>query len=508
MSAKVSQFGDSRPDRAISRREMLKWLGLTGSAAALGGLAGCAPVAAPAPAAPAQPTSAPAAAPAAPAAPAAAKGPEAIFDFIAEAAKPYKGTQVNYLAVNTAQTKDVEPYQKEFEELTGIKVTAEYGGENEVLTKIDLELASGGAAYDVMHCHSQTMARYVAGDWMAPLNGFMDDEKLTNKALFMPEDFYASTISQLSTGGKLWAVPLFIATQIMYYRKDIFEQNGITQLPDTFEDFWKVCEAIDGKPVKAFGTRGNRGPTMNVWNWTAWLYGFGGEYFKSYDPSSPDYLVPILDQPEAAEAADFYAQVVQKFCPEGSVNWGWQESSRAFKQKQIAMIQEGSPFGAQFMDPGQSEVADENLIGCFLIPKGKGGRSAPAAAQGWMIPKGSKNKEAAWLWITWATAPARQYRSTIEQPNAMIPRQSVWALDAYKEKYGWGNYIETVNGAFEAAGDWSHYLPDMIPEYTSIGNEVSMYLQQVIGGQKAADAAMKEANDAVYKIVKEAGYVK
>ena len=80
-----------------------------------------------------------------------------------------------------------------------------------------------------------------------------------------------------------------------------------------------------------------------------------------------------------------------------------------------------------------------------------------------MIPKGSKNKEAAWLWATWATAPARQYRSTIEQPNAMIPRQSVWALDAYKEKYGWGNYIETVNGAFKAAGDWPHYLPDMLP---------------------------------------------
>ncbi len=480
---------DSRSERRrgeLSRRAVLKLMGSTVTATALGGLTGSIPARAAT----------------------ASTQPEAIFDFIAEAAKPYKGAQVNYLAVNTAQSKDVEPYLAEFEKLTGIKVKGDYGGESETLTKMDLELSSGAGAYDVMHVLSQAAARYLRAGWLAPLNPYVENPKLTDKKLWMYDDFYASTLKQLSRGGALYAAPFFIATQIMYYRKDIFAKNGIDRTPDTFEDFWKVCEAIDGRPFKALATRGGRGPTMNVWNWTAWLYAFGGEYFKSYDPKSPDYLRPMLNDPKSVLAADFYARVMQKFCPEGAVNWGWQEASRAFKQGQVAIIQEGSPFGAQFMDPKQSQVADEKLIGCFLIPRGPHGRHSPSAAHGWAIPKDSKKKEAAWLFITWATAPARQYRSTIEQPNPMIPRDSVWKRQDYQKKYGWGNYIETVIAGFKNAGEWDHYLPDMLPEYTSIGNEVSRLLQEVIGGRKKADAAMREANEAVANIIKAAGYYK
>lgn len=476
----------ARNHGALNRREAL---GVMGSAVALTALGGWT-------------RPGPAGAAAAPA------KPEAIFDFIAEAAKPYKGTQLNYMAVNNAQSKDVQPYLAEFEKLTGISVQSEYGGEAETMTKMDLELSSGAGAYDVVGVLSQGAARYLRGGWLAPLNPYLENSKLTDKTLWMYDDFYASTIKQLSSGGSLYAVPYFIATQVMYYRKDVFAKNGITRMPETFDDFWKLCEAIDGKPLKAFATRGDRGPTGNVWNWTAWLYAFGGEYFKSYDPKSPAYLRPMLDDPRSIQAADFYAKVMQKFCPGGSVNWGWQESSRAFKQGQVAMIQEGSPFGAQFMDPKQSQVADEKLIGCYLIPTGSNGRHSPSAAHGWAIPKDSKKKEAAWLFITWATAPARQYRSTIEQPNPMIPRDSVWKRPDYQKKYGWGNYIETVSAALRNAGEWDHYLPEMLPEYTSIGNEVSRLLQEVIGGQKKADAAMREANEATASIIKQAGYYK
>jgi ABC-type glycerol-3-phosphate transport system substrate-binding protein len=503
MNRDSSYDGKKGSTPVMSRRELLKWLAAGSSTLALGGLAGCvappeltAPTSTPVPPAPtaaAEPDAA------------AATGPEAIFDFIAEAAKPYQGTEINYLAINSAQTKDIEPYLGEFEDLTGIKVTSEYGGENEVLTKLELELTSGSSAYDALHVFSQAMPRYAAAGWLTPLNSYIDDPAMTNKEWWMPDDFYASTIKQLSDGDTLLAVPLFIATQIFYYRKDIFEQNGITELPQTFDDLWQVCEKIDGKPIKAIALRGTRGPTMNVWDWTAWLFAYGGEYFKSYDAGSPDFMKPSLDDPKAIEAADFYAQVIQNFGPEGSVNWGWQEAARAFKQGQTAMIQEGSPFGAQFMDPAQSQVADENMLGCFLIPEGPAARSAPSASHGWSIPQGSKKKEAAWLFIEWASAPALQYRTSIEQPRAMVPRASVWAKDAYKEKYGWDQYIETVDAAFKVAGEWPHYLPP-IPEWTDVGSEASRFLQEVIAGERPAAEALPEANQVIAKIMEDAGY--
>ncbi len=244
---------------------------------------------------------------------------------------------------------------------------------------------------------------------------------------------------------------------------------------------------------------------MNMWNWTAYLHGFGGEYFKSYDPSSADYMIPILDQPEAIEAADFYASLVQNYGPEGAVTWGWQEGTRSFQQGEVAMIQEGSPFGGPFMDPEQSTVASEDKLACFVIPAGPGGHSAPSAAHGWAIPVGSQNKEAAWLLVEWATAAESWFKSTIETPYAMAPRASVWEQEAFQEKYGWDAYLDSIIEAFEIAGERPHYLPP-IPEYPEVGEEVGRFLQEVIAGQRPAAEAMAEANEVVRAIMEDAGY--
>jgi multiple sugar transport system substrate-binding protein len=484
--------------RRITRREMLKWMGVSSSALALGGLAGCV-----APATQAPPP-APADTPVPPETEAEA-APETMLDFLAKAAEPFKDTELNVLAINSPQVVAFEYVVPSFEEATGIKVNVEKGGEAEVLTKLDLELTSGAGAYDVMHVFSQAMPKYAKAEWLAPLDPYLNDPQLTNAELYMFDDFFASTVKQLSGGGSLLAAPLFVATQIFYYRKDIFEENGVEKLPDTFAELVEVCEAVDGNPLKALATRGARGQTLNMWNWAAYLFGFGGEFFASYDPASDDYMKPILDQPEAIEAADYYANLIQNYCPEGTVNWGWQESSRAFKQGEVAMIQEGSPFGGPFMDPEQSKVASEDMLACFLIPGGPAGRSAPSAAHGWATPMGSKKKEAAWLLIEWATAPESWFVSTIETPYAMAPRASVWAQPAFQEKYGWDAYLDSVVGAFEAAGEWPHYLPP-IPEYPDVGEEVGRFLQAVIAGERPADEALTEANEVVYKIMEEAGY--
>ena len=44
-----------------------------------------------------------------------AQNNEEIFEFISNASKPYKGVEVNFLAINSSQTKDIKPYIKEFE---------------------------------------------------------------------------------------------------------------------------------------------------------------------------------------------------------------------------------------------------------------------------------------------------------------------------------------------------------------------------------------------------------
>ncbi len=485
---------DTHPPKrySMSRRAMLKLMGLTSSTMAFSALAACAP-AVPAPGAAE-----------APAPVSTTVDPDSLLGFLAQVAESFQDTEINVLAINSPQVVAFEHIVPAFEEATGIRVNVEKGGEAEVLTKLDLELTSGAGAYDMLHVFSQAMPKYVKAEWLSPLDDYVADPQLTSAEHYMFDDFFASTVKQLSGNGQLMAAPLFVATQIFYYRKDIFEQNGVTDLPQTFDDLVTVCEAVDENPLKAIALRGARGQSLNMWNWTAYLHGFGGEFFKSYDSESPDFMVPILDQPEAVEAADYYANLIQNYAPEGTVTWGWQEASRAFMQGNTAMIQEGSPFGGPFMDPEQSTVASEDKLACFVIPAGPGGHSAPSAAHGWAIPAGSQQKEAAWLLIEWATAPESWFISTIETPYAMAPRASVWAQDAFQEKYGWDAYLDAVVEAFNIAGERPHYLPP-IPEYPDVGEEVGRFLQQVLAGERPAEA-MTEANEVVAKIMEEAGY--
>jgi multiple sugar transport system substrate-binding protein len=471
---------EAAPRTRVSRRRFLRGASLVGAAALLGT---------------ARPPAARAAVPA------------TMLDFLKEAAKPYRGADISFLAHNANTTKDIEPLLGKFTEATGIRVRPTYLGENEVLTKIDLELSSGAGAFDVIWTFSQNIARYGRGQWLEPVEKLIDDPKLTSKELWKPEDFFEGARREMSYQGTLLAAPTFQATQIFYYRKDIFKQHGIGAVPDTLDDLRAVMEKVNRKPVPAIALRTARGSTMNVWNWTAWLYALGGAWFKSYDPKSPDYMRPALDSPAAARAAETYAEVVQKYAPAGATNWGWVEASRSFKARQVAMIQEGSPFGSQFMDPKQSEVADEGLLGTFLVPKGPAGRFSNRAAHGWSISKASRRKEAGWLFITWATSIETWKESTIASPNATVPRKTIWAWDPFLKKYGWGNYLETVRAAMSNSGEYPVYLPS-IPEYRDIGDEVSARLQQVIAGQRKADEAMKEANQVVEKIIQRAGYYK
>ena len=74
MSQNRSNTQSEWTQRQLNRRQVLQLMGSAATAATLGGLVDSTPAAAGAP-----------------------TGPEAIYDFIAEAAKPYRGTEVNYL---------------------------------------------------------------------------------------------------------------------------------------------------------------------------------------------------------------------------------------------------------------------------------------------------------------------------------------------------------------------------------------------------------------------------
>ncbi|NJO13569.1 MAG: hypothetical protein HC872_08990 [Gammaproteobacteria bacterium] len=83
----------------------------------------------------------------------------------------------------------------------------------------------------------------------------------------------------------------------------------------------KVCDAVHGKDGVAAFTADK----LHHWNWIPYLMGMGGRVFK--DP--PGNLTPVLNTPEAAKSAEWYANFLVKYGPSGLLSYTDDQAMRS-----------------------------------------------------------------------------------------------------------------------------------------------------------------------------------
>ena len=181
---------------------------------------------------------------------------------------------------------------------------------------------------------------------------------------------------------KTGAGPHRDVTQVIYYRTDLFQSVGLSPA-EKLTDIADLCGSIDDSGEPAMAMRTAIGPTQMPFSFTAWLYNSGGTYFESYDAATNEYRDPALDSAAAADALELYTRIIQDHGPKGARNWQVSDITKAFLSGGVAMIQEGSPFGATINDPEASSVAGK--VGAFAVPPGSAGQFAPSATQAWGI---------------------------------------------------------------------------------------------------------------------------
>ncbi|MGV8970679.1 MAG: ABC transporter substrate-binding protein [Rhodoglobus sp.] len=420
-------------------------------------------------------------------------------DFLATAAKPYAGTTVNVLAISSAQSAAMEAIKGEFEDVTGINVNVTSVAENDLVTKAQVTLSSGSPGFDVLQTLSFFVPSYAQNDWLLPVDELSNDTDITYPGL--DTSAYApSAVGQLTYADELWAMPMFVATQVFYYRTDIFKQYDV-KVPTTMEELVKVIETIDSDEVPAIAMRAASGSTQNLFPWTSWLYNSGGSYYGKLDSETGQYSDPSLDSPEAVAAAELYAKMLQEHGPSGALNWTVADVTRAFLSGQVAMIQEGSPFGGTINDPAQSAVAGE--VGAFAMPAGDAGSYYPSAAQGWGINRYSENAEASWLFSQWATDPGVLLEASLASQFPAPPLTTVFRNPDFRAKYDFPGFLDSLETSLsgETSPIGGSYIPALL-DWQATGQQVSVEFNKVINGQEDAKDALTEANKYLESAIK------
>lgn len=402
--------------------------------------------------------------------------------FAQDAAQPYAGAQISVLMEGHPTTDGIQALLPEFTKETGIEVQLEIVPESDITAKMLLEFSSGTGRYDLVQNNIIYIPGFVEAGYIDPLDDLANKlPKYLDKADFVP-GYLNTSIAD----GKLYGLPVYGESTFLMYRKDLFEEYGL-QPPKTFDDVTTAAKTIkeksDGK-IAGITMRGKQG-IENVYVWAGWLWGYGGEFISKDGKSA-------LGTEVAAKSLEAYASILRNYGPVGVANFGWEENRVLFQQSKAGMTIDATVNGAFNEDASVSSVVGK--VGYVPVPAQSGdlkGGSSSLAVHSLYVTSASKQKEAAWLFASWATAKQQQIKSFDLAPNSGVTSQAAMNSDEFNKRYG--AFKEAMLASI-AKGN-PQYLPT-VQTANEIINNAGIAVSKAIAGTASAKDALAEADTA------------
>ncbi|MDA8052425.1 MAG: extracellular solute-binding protein [Rhodospirillales bacterium] len=398
-------------------------------------------------------------------------------------AKPLKGITLNVSCWSAPYPLMLAKYIPEFEQETGARVIYTTPSFPIYDQRMDIALATRSAAYDVINVTFIFIGRWVGAGWVTPLDPFIANPKLT-PASWDAADFLPGTTNVFKNAkGELCAIP-WIADVMMAgaSRYDIIRKAGFT-LPETFEQMPKMLAAVNGKDgLPGFITENHYG-----WTFIGFLQGYGANVFRN----PPHDLMPVLATPEAVEAAGFFSNLLRSYGPKGALSYTYDEVVVALQNGQMIYSTENEDFVTP-MALSKSKV--QKTCAFSLFPAGPAGRFPQIATHGWGIPVGSRHKNAAWQFITWAMSKPLLLRMFRDQGWSSITRRSIIEMPEFRRKLTYNGfdvakmYLDTID-----LGAKGYMAYRTVPPYPQVDREITIAIESIISGEKSPKQAMDAA---------------
>ena len=319
---------------------------------------------------------------------------------------------------------------REFTPLTGIEVEFELLPLERALQRISLDIAAETARYDIYYLDQSWIARF-ADDTEDPLERYRRFPDLAMPG-YAWEDFLPSLMDGIARyGDKLVGVPFDVPIFIMFYRRDLLEDLGL-EVPRTLADYMAAVEAIQAATApEIYGTVGQMKAGHYSLNceWTAWLWAHGGSVFTA------DGLFSGGDA-EGLAGLDYLLRLHGNM-PPYVTDWTWDGQAQALLQGLAGItITWAENFPAmdnpsESLVVGQMEAAPPPLPDALRSPLDCGyGEQPNIGHQGGSalaLSRHSQNKDAAWIFLQWATSAPMQTRASLLGGGASPTRKSVFA---------------------------------------------------------------------------------
>lgn len=392
--------------------------------------------------------------------------------------RKHQGKTVTFLVNNNPIGNALVKYKADFEKLTGITLKVDVYSEQQMRQRLVTVMNARSDEIDLfMSLPSREGLQFAKAGWYADLGAYIKGDVARDYDF---KDLSAGMVADATYGGKIMGLPLNVEGPVVYYRKDVLQRCGVA-VPKTLAQLeaaaatLKTCDAA----IAPWVSRGLK--PAAPFTYSVFLHNMGGSYMaggKSQLCSKP-----------GQDSLALYSRLLKDYGPAGVVNYSFPQISSLYKEGRAAMAFESTNELRNMMDGG----ARLNDTGIMPLPAGPGGSKPTVIGWTLSVSAHSKNKDAAWTFLQWATSRGVQGKLALE--GIAPPRASVAADPDFKkwidEQPVRRDWIASINALSQTGVSEVGYP---IVANPASREPIGQAINQLILGQKTVAQACAEAD--------------
>jgi sorbitol/mannitol transport system substrate-binding protein len=408
---------------------------------------------------------------------------------------------ITIATVNNGDMIRMQGYTDTFTEETGINVEWVTLEENVLRQRVTTDITTKGGQFDITTIGMYEAPIWGANDWLVPLDDM--------SAEYDVDDILPAMRAGLSSDGTLYAAPFYGESSMVMYRTDLMEAAGMEMPSDpTWEFIREAAAAMDdpANDINGVCLRGKAGWGEGGAFITVTANSFGARWFDE------DWNAQF-DQPEWAEAINFYVNLMNDYGPVGFATNGFNENLSLFNQGKCGMWIDAT-VAASFVTGDDSTVADS--VGFALAPNHEGVEKRANWLWAWAlaIPAGTQQEAEAKQFIEWATGKAYIELVAANEGWANVPpgaRTSLYENPDYLAVPFAQMTLDSINAA-DPNNPTVQPVPYTgiqfvaIPEFAGMATEVSQEFSAAYAGQQTVEEALAKAQAITNETMEAAGY--
>jgi DNA-binding LacI/PurR family transcriptional regulator/ABC-type glycerol-3-phosphate transport system substrate-binding protein len=400
--------------------------------------------------------------------------------------------KIRVLTQDSPSSRTIKYLAADFKRSTGIDFEVNQVPYNQLLNEILKNGPSG--EYDIFTIDLPWMKELILAGYVQDLTEFYPDAQALSH--MFSEDVLRE---QCFYKGRLYALPFSHTAQLLYYRKDLFEQlknkrmffernKRELHVPTTWEEYNIVAKFFTRKynleSETIYGTTlGAMNASGAVCEFLPRAWALGGEVFQDGKA--------VIDSEPCVQGLNAYMESFNYASPESPVHW-WDEQVEIFGRGDAAMMVMYSDHATPLEDRSISAVVGK--VGFTMIP----GRASVLG--GWSIglnPFSSKKNEA-FEFAKWTAS------ESLIMPNAMlgriVPYRSVFESSELHNLYPWYRLLPSAFACAKQRVMPKNSKGEGVSEALLeqiIGNAVHATIEKRLTPSEALKDAARKLNEAI-----------